>query len=88
VNAEAWHLDQILREVRAERDRQDAKWGGAAHDDQVLLPSWSLMITDYANWARRMWSMGSEAKCRRRLVQVAALAVAAIQAMDRRAGAV
>jgi hypothetical protein len=42
------------------------------------------LIEDYAGWARVMAGMSSPDKYRRRMVQVAALAVAAIESHDRR----
>jgi hypothetical protein len=43
---------------------------------------WYEMIGDYNAWARRMGAMGSPDKQRRRLIQVAALAVAAVEVID------
>lgn len=73
-----------LEYVRAERVRQDKKWGGAEHDDQWTPFDWHEMIADYNGWARRMASMGSPFKARQRYIQVAALAVAAVEAIDRK----
>jgi hypothetical protein len=75
----------ILRQVANERDRQDAKWGGAPHDDDHSTAEFVQFIEDYAGWARTMAGMDSPDKARRRLIQVAALAVAAVESMDRRA---
>lgn len=73
----------ILCDVSIERDRQDAKWGGAKHDDIHTMAEWARLICAYAAWAEVMHGLGSADKCRRRLVQVAALAVAAVEALDR-----
>ena len=73
----------VYDEVIAERTRQDEKWGGADHDDQHTGADWAQLIQDYAGWVRVMSGMGSADKARRRLVQVAALAVAAVEAVDR-----
>lgn len=78
--------EKICSEVIAERERQDDKWGGASHDDTHEISEFVQWIEDYAGWARMMASMGSADKTRRRLVQVAALAVAAVESMDRRGG--
>lgn len=75
----------VLNDIRAERDRQNAKWGGAANDDQHTVGEFVQLIQDYAGWARTMATMNSPEKARRRLVQVAALAVACVEAMDRAA---
>ena len=74
----------VLDEIAIERKRQDAKWGGPRHDDEKPLPFFIQHIQDYAGWARVMWNMDSYDKARRRLLQVAALAVAAVESMDRR----
>ena len=73
----------VLVEVGHERDRQDEKWGGAAHDDKHSVESFAQLIEDYAGWARTMASMNSMGKARNRMIQVAALAVACVEAIDR-----
>ena len=73
----------ILEEVRHERLRQIGKWGTTATRDQHWnAADWYEMISDYNAWARRMWAMGDLRKARRRLVQTAALAVAAVETLD------
>lgn len=84
IEAEAVARENVLREIGAERRRQDAKWGGAANDDQWNPLDWHEMIADYNAWARRMACMGSIDKARNRYVQLAALAVAAVEAIDRK----
>lgn len=74
---------RVLGAVALERVRQDEKWGGAPHDDRHSTAEFVLLIEDYAGWARTMAGMGSLDKARRRLVQVAALAVACCEAIDR-----
>lgn len=78
-------LHRVLLEVAQERERQDLKWGGPSHDDHHDTSDFVQLIQDYAGWARTMAGMGSVEKTRRRLVQVAALAVAAVESLDRRA---
>lgn len=77
-------LDRVLNDVARERQRQDSKWGGATNDDQWTPLDWHEMIADYNGWARRMACMGSPDKARNRYIQLAALAVAAVEAIDRR----
>lgn len=72
-----------VAQVIAERERQDRKWGGPEHDDQKSPNDFVQHIEDYAGWARVMAGMGSFEKYRRRMIQVAALAGAAIEAADR-----
>jgi hypothetical protein len=74
---------QVMLDVAAERGRQDAKWGGPAHDDTHAPELWIQLICDYAGWARVMAGMGNRERYRRRMVQVAALAVSAIEVLDR-----
>lgn len=74
----------VLYDVEAERKRQDQKWGGSAHDDCHSTADFVQLIEDYAGWARVMAGMSNYEKTRNRLVQVAALAVAAVESMDRR----
>ena len=79
---------KVLAEVAAERARQDEKWGGAAHDDTRTTTEFAQMIQDFAGWARANFCMGGEqgrVNARRRLMQVAALAVAAVESFDRKA---
>lgn len=78
-------MESILWEIERERQRQDGKWGGSTTDDQYTPLDWHEMIADYNAWARRMAAMGSADKARKRYVQIAALAVAAIQSLDRQA---
>jgi hypothetical protein len=73
-----------LVDVGLERFRQDEKWGGQEHDDTHQTWEFVQLIQDYAGWARVMAGMGSYEKARRRLVQVAALAVAAVESIDRK----
>jgi hypothetical protein len=75
----------VLAEVAAERTRQDAQWGGAARDDALALPAFVQLIGDYAGWARVKAREGSMVEARQRMVQVAALAVAALESIDRQA---
>jgi len=76
-------FDKILGEVANERVRQISKWGHKV--DKIYSPlDWHEMISDYNGWARRMAAMGSPHKARTRYIQVAALAIAAVEALDAR----
>lgn len=76
-------VPEWVNQVVAERQRQDEKWGGPVHDDQKSPNDFVQHIEDYAGWARVMAGMGSFEKYRRRMIQVAALAGAAVEAIDR-----
>lgn len=74
--------EKILQEIREERTRQDKCWGGPKHDDQHEISNWVVYIRSQLN---RMSSesflpCGSD---RKRFVNIAALAVAAIESGDR-----
>ena len=83
IEAAAIALQRVLSEVSAERRRQNQKWGGPGHDDHHTVAEWARLIQNYAGWAEVMAGMQSYDKARNRLVQVAALAVAAVEALDR-----
>lgn len=74
---------EVYDEIRLERMRQDEKWGGPDHDDEHLVHNWSYSINQHANAA---YFAPSSEESRRELVQVAALAVAAIESLDRKGG--
>jgi len=74
---------QVMKDVIDERARQDMQWG-PEHDDQHPTFEFVELIQDYSRWARVMSANGSEDKARRRLIQVAALACAGVEAIDRK----
>jgi hypothetical protein len=74
--------ESVLQEVATERERQHGKWDGVFDDRNYTPLDWHEMISDYNGWARRMACMGSFDKARNRYIQIAALAVAAVEAMD------
>lgn len=71
---------RALLAVVAERHRQDAKHGGAAHDDTHMPEDWVNLRAGYEG---RAVETNDDAR-RDALVKVAALAVAQIEAHDRR----
>ncbi len=76
----------VVNEIMGERARQDEKWGGPEHDDLHNPEDWCNYIIDYATWAKQMAAYHSFDKYRRRMIQVAALAVAACDSFDRKTG--
>ena len=79
--------ESIFEEIQKERAYQDTKWGGPPHDDEHTVRDWVFFIVGYlgkivispeTNWGR------NEINVRRYFVKVAALAVAALEALDRR----
>lgn len=70
----------VLTEVMKERAHQDERWGGANHDDQHTLKDFVGFIERYTR--RVLWDTVTSRKA---LIQVAALAVAACESLDRKA---
>lgn len=70
----------VLSEVADERYRQDKKWGGSAHDDQHRAEDFERFIRAQLTKDIRETS---DSGYRKRLINVAALAVAAVQKWDR-----
>lgn len=78
----------VYDDVREERARQDAQWGGRAHDDAHTAADWRgyrMKFEDRAQW--RIPPAGRSTTGRDALVKIAALAVAQIEALDRRSEA-
>lgn len=67
-------------DIREERSRQDEKWGGPDHDDEHERDDWTYFIDDKMVYAEQA---ESDAEYRRRMIQIAALAVAAVESLDR-----
>ncbi|SAL01622.1 hypothetical protein AWB80_08168 [Caballeronia pedi] len=81
-----------LADVLAERKRQDEQWGGQDVDDTRRPAHWIAYIAKQVNKADRAWIEHHRgevaeldiAEIRERLVKTAALAVAAIESIDRK----
>lgn len=71
----------VLAEINRERVKQDAKWGGPQHDDTHVPEDWLSFIS-----VRIAESRTHPHKYRQNMVEIAALAVAAIESDDRRNG--
>lgn len=67
--------------IEVERARQDAQWGGPSHDDQHGPDDWLDYIQKQVDAARND-SLSAE-DYRRRLVKIAALAVAGYESNAR-----
>lgn len=83
-------MSYIFDDIRQERISQDHKWGGQAHDDAHTAAEWVGFITaKLGETVKASFYHGTVFRgdtlplYRRGLVQVAALAVAAIEAYDR-----
>ncbi len=76
---------QILK-VLNERRRQDEKWGGNEHDDAHTTSEWVAIIAGELNEV--LWGIaeGDQKQTEEELVHVAAVAVAWLEAIERRKG--
>lgn len=73
--------EKIFEEIDAERRAQDKKWGGAEHDDRHGSYDWIAYVTRHTGLAVcRPWD---PSVFRKQMLRVAALAVAAIEWVDR-----
>ncbi len=68
----------IYDEIRMERRNQDAKWGGAKHDDTHTDEEW-LNFIEHHLWR----AYNEDFAWRKQMLRVAALVVAAIESSDR-----
>lgn len=74
--------DQVFEAIENERDYQNGKWG-TAFDDKNTINDWTTYIARYATNAA--WAQTGEDQAKQ-LVKVAALAVAALEALARNSG--
>lgn len=81
-------LEEIIEEVRLERIRQDDKWGWPRNHE----PSWWLTILaeEFGEFAREVCDRSFENgewldNMREELIQVAAVAIAAVEDLDQQA---
>lgn len=72
----------ISEEIQQRRAEQDAKWGGPSNDDKNTSNDWVAFIVKHAGQA--VFSPWDRSKFRDKMVDVAALAWAAIEWCDRR----
>ncbi len=80
-------IADVFAEIAAERGRQDAKWGGPDHDDEHTTGNWTIWIDLIVEYAGKAYSPDNSdeayANARRRFIEVAALAVAAVESIER-----
>lgn len=79
-------MDKIFNEIKTEREYQIKKWGNSL-DDKNTPYNWSAYISNYATKALTGDPDGLDIIAFRvSMIKVAALAVAALEALDRKAG--
>ena len=74
---------KALADVETERARQDAYWGGPVHDDNHSATEWCLILNARLGKASEAAIDRDFPEARRRLIQIAAVAVAAVESLDR-----
>lgn len=79
---------KLLDEINEERIRQDKKYGGTEKDDEQSPLHWTSQIKKRASRANGDFTTTQNTKeYRRRMLQIAALAVAAVDSIDRKQAA-
>ena len=76
------HQHTVFDEVAAERERQDEKWG-PVHDDTHTTKAFLDFIHDKKTETTLAWFHQRDPDVRKRLIQIAALAIAAVESIDR-----
>lgn len=76
-------MHNVLREIGEERERQIEKGYTPISDGNKPIEAFCVDIHNYNAWASQMALMQSPSKARKRLIQVAALAMAAVERIDR-----
>jgi NTP pyrophosphatase (non-canonical NTP hydrolase) len=79
ANGRAMTTCMVLGEVWSERQRQDDKWGQQSHP----APVWMTILTEEVGEAAKDALSSDFVKMRSELLQVAAVAVAAVECIDR-----
>jgi hypothetical protein len=74
-------VDNIITDIKEERRRQDKKWGIQKHNSFVWL---SILGEEYGEACKELLESGETKNFRQEMVQVASVAIAAIECIDRR----
>ena len=80
----AAHESILGPEIEAERKRQDAQWGGPAHDDGHDRFDWCRFIERFLSLADRPGNAAASEIFEAQMVKIAALAIAAVQSSRRK----
>ena len=77
--------NELLQEVVAERAAQDQEWGGRPHDDGHGVAEWVALLARHVGLAMNDGATTEDpVRFRRQMVRVAAVALAALEAFERR----
>ena len=71
----------VYQEIQEERTTQDVKWGEQNHGDLYWL---GILVEEVGELSKEIIEMGDNGQLRGELVQCAAVAVAWLEALDRR----
>lgn len=77
----------VLAQVREERRRQDKQWGGPSHDDAHVPSDWVSYVGEHLDRAKKsivQRVLADPDRYRQNMIEVAALAVAAVESLDRK----
>ena len=74
----------IYTELKQERKHQDKKWGGPLHDDTHDEDDWEAFIHERLLGVPRFDGGLAHDPYRHRMIEIAALAIAAIESYDRK----
>ena len=69
--------EKLFKLINAEREKQDAQWGGPTHDDQHQASDWARFIY------QQLEHLAASDDVQERLVKIAALAIAALESGGR-----
>lgn len=83
MNGSPFDTETVLNDVRQERMEQIRKGWDPAHDDAHDPWDFENLITSYTAKALEAADSGDRTVTRERFVQIAALAVAAVETLDR-----
>lgn len=77
---------QVMQDIAVERDKQDTQWGGPANDDNHFPQEWLAWIDHQIErgCAEDNNSDGNH-NWRERYIKIAALCIAAVESLDRKA---
>ena len=84
VGGEEALASKCLTDIFVERKRQDAKYGGAVHDDAHTYEELCQFVKEKATVAKLCAHYKNHVDLRLRLIQTAALAIATVESMDRK----
>lgn len=77
----------VIRDVLDRRAAQDKQWGGAEHDDEHDILDWLSFIGKQGRKIMETYGLQEvhERYARDRFIDIAALAIAAAESLDRKA---